>query len=330
MSSDYTCGARKLKRVVHTLALRNESPVSDFRIVLVALVLTVASYSIIGRGQSLPVSTSSAKPAPLTAPFDERIARDAQKSWADYLAVRTQILSSIGATLVLIPPGKFTMGTPVDERGPDDNEGPQHKVTLSRAFYMGITPVTQGQWKALMGANNNPSSSIYSFGDDSPVNNVSWNDAVDFCNKLSKKESKIYRLPTEAEWEYACRAGTITAYFTGNGEDSLKKAGWYDGNSSDESHPRGYMHPVGQKAANGFGLYDMHGNQYQWCSDWYADKYVEGEQTDPIGPINANIRVLRGSSWISSSEDCRSGRRTWHRPETRDFFVGFRLVMDVK
>jgi formylglycine-generating enzyme required for sulfatase activity len=201
---------------------------------------------------------------------------------------------------------------------------------LSKAFYMGTTPVTQGQWKALMGANNNPSSSIYSVGDDCPVNNVSWNDVVDFCNKLSKKEGQTCRLPTEAEWEYACRSGTTTAYYTGDGEDALQKAGWYEGNSSDESHRIGYMHPVGQKVANRFGLYDMLGNQYQWCSDWYADQYGEGEQSDPFGPADANSRVLRGSSWKSSPEDCRSGCRNWCAPGTRDFFVGFRLVMDVK
>ena len=161
----------------------------------------------------------------------------------------------------------------------------QHEVTITKPFYMGKYVVTQEQYEAIMG--NNPS---HFKGAQNPVEMVSWDDAQAFCQKLSKKSGKTVRLPTEAEWEYACRAGTSTKYYSGDSEEDLKRVAWYEANSNDTTHP------VGQKEPNKFGLYDMHGNVWQWCQDWYGD-YTANEVADPQGPAQGASRVLRGGSW---------------------------------
>ena len=254
----------------------------------------------------------------LVAPFTAQAARDFQQRWADHLNTPTQVTNTIGLKLALLPAGAFTMGTPAGETGRLADEGPPHKVTLTKGFFMGLTEVTQAQWKAVMGADSNPA---HFTGDDLPVENVSWNDAVDFCAKLSLKEGKSYRLPTEAEWEYACRAGTNGPFHTGQGEESLKQATWLAGNSGDQTHP------AGQKAANAFGLYDVHGNVSEWCADWYGD-YPQADQTDPIGPAKGSFRVLRGGSWSDAPQFCRAGYRFWDAPAYRNSHSGFRVVLD--
>ena len=175
--------------------------------------------------------------------------------------------------LALIPSGKFMMGSPKDEKDRLDNEGPQREVTISKAFYMGVYAVTQEQYERIMG--ENPS---YFKGGQNPVETVSWDDAVEFCKKLSQKSSKAVSLPTEAQWEYACRAGSTTRFSYGDDDDKLGDYAWYGKNSGSKTHP------VGQKKPNAWGLYDMHGNAWQWCSDWYADTYANANKTDPTGP----------------------------------------------
>jgi len=236
--------------------------------------------------------------------------------------------NSIGMTFVLIPAGSFMMGSPSSEPGRVSDET-QHQVTLTKSFYMQTTEVTQGQWKAVMGTMtikqgclfpvqvqvpNNPS--LYkNCGDDCPVENVSWNDCKEFIRKLNQKEGiNKYRLPTEAEWEYACRAGTTGPYYA-----TLDQAGWYSNNSS------GTTHPVAKKVANGWGLYDMHGNVWEWCSDLY-DRYPDGSVTDPEKLSNALYRVCRGCSWYDRSEPCRSASRLGYDPTSRIFILGFRLA----
>ncbi|MCX5662050.1 MAG: formylglycine-generating enzyme family protein [Planctomycetota bacterium] len=218
--------------------------------------------------------------------------------------------------MVLIPAGKFLMGSPETEKWRLSNEV-QHGVTISKSFYMASTPVTQAQWQTVMG--NNPS--LFD-GDNLPVEQVSWDDAVAFCKKLSAKEGKTCRLPTEAQWEYACRAGTTTAYNTGDDEKALAEAGWYRGNSDDKPHP------VGQKKANAWGLYDMHGNVLQWCSDWYGGYYKKEAATDPTGANTGSDRVLRGGFWKGNTWDCRAAVRARSFPGTRDDRYGFRVVVD--
>jgi formylglycine-generating enzyme required for sulfatase activity len=205
--------------------------------------------------------------------------------------------------LVLIHPGKFMMG-----------EEEQHEVTLSKPFYMGVTEVTQAQYEAIMGTN--PSSFK---GPANPVETVSWNDATEFCKKLSEKTRQAVRLPTEAEWEYACRAGTKTAFSFGDDESALGDYAWYAANSGDTTHP------VGQKKPNAWGLFDMHGNVWEWCADWWG-VYPKGAVTDPQGPASGKYRVLRGGAWPLDPGRCRSASLTDFTPDSRYFIYGFRVA----
>ena len=248
-------------------------------------------------------------------------AKDVQRAAAEALGLPlTDQLDCGGGVklrLILIPPGKFLMGSPEDEEGRDDDEGPQHEVTIGRAFYMGVTPVTQAQYKALTG--KKPSDFK---GDANPVENVSWEDAGRFCADLTQRTGKIVRLPAEAEWEYACRAGSPSRFSFGDEDRALPLHAWYDGNSD------GKTHPVGQKKPNAFGLYDMHGNVWEWCQDWYdSGYYAIANVRDPQGPVSGSGRVLRGGSWSYYPWTCRSAYRRWGSPGTRSHFFGFRVVV---
>jgi formylglycine-generating enzyme required for sulfatase activity len=236
------------------------------------------------------------------------------------------ITNSIGMKLVLIPKGTFMMGSPIEEEGADDDEV-QHQVTIGNDYFLGVTEVTQGQYEKVM--RTNPSyfqkrvirksdSSMY------PVEQVSWEDAVEFCKKLSdlpeeKKAGRVYRLPTEAEWEYACRAGSKTAFNFGESAKSLGDYAWFVDNSGNQPHP------VGEKRANAWGLYDMQGNVWEWCSDWYG-KYPTGAVRDPSGPSEGSVRVRRGGCWDNPAAPCRSAFRNGFDPLNPDLY-GFRVAL---
>jgi formylglycine-generating enzyme required for sulfatase activity len=223
---------------------------------------------------------------------------------------------TLGAKFVLIHAGTFMMGSPSSEKGRGNDEK-QHQVSISKPFYMQTTPVTQGQWQRMMG--NNPSE-FGSCGNDCPVENVSWNDVQKFIRILNQMEgADKYRLPTEAEWEYAARAGTTTRFYSGDNDDALSRDGWYLGNS--ESRPN----PVGQKTPNAYGLYDMHGNVYEWVKDSYGN-YPSDSVTDPEGPASGSFRINRGGSWRSPAGSCRSAYRDYNGPGFQDYNLGFRLV----
>ena len=208
--------------------------------------------------------------------------------------------------MVKIPAGSFMMGS---NNGGND-EKPVHKVIISQDFWMGKTEVTQAQWKAVMG--NNPS---YFKGDDLPVEQVSWDDVQDFIRKLNNLQNDYeYRLPTEAEWEYAARSGT-----TGDYAGNLDSMAWYSNNSGSKTHE------VGQKQPNAFGLYDMHGNVWEWRADWYGE-YASGAVTNPTGAAIGSIRVYRGSSWLHDAVSLRSAFRNSYSPSYRLFNLGFRVV----
>jgi formylglycine-generating enzyme required for sulfatase activity len=227
------------------------------------------------------------------------------------------ITNSIGMKLVYIPAGEFMMGSPSSESLRGRDEGPQHRVKISKGFYIGQTEVTQAQYRAVMGTN--PS---HFQGDNNPVENVSWNDALTFCRKLSEKKSKTYTLPTEAQWEYACRAGSTTAFSFGNSQSSLRNYAWYSRNSDFKTHP------VGQKQPNAFGLYDMHGNLWEWCQDWYEpDYYSNSPLVDPISVSFGSYRVLRGGSWLLGPALCRSAIRYGDAPDNWNGNNGFRVVV---
>jgi sulfatase modifying factor 1 len=187
--------------------------------------------------------------------------------------------------------------------------------------------VTQGQWKAVMGTEPWKGTQYVKEGPDYPASYVSWDDAVEFCKKLSEKEGKTYRLPTEAEWEYACRAGTETAWSFGDDEKVLGDYAWYEKNT-DNVGTR-YAHPVGLKKPNGFGLYDMHGNDWEWCLDYYYGDYKDSPEKDPQGPGSGSSRVLRGGSWDDYSRGTRSAYRSWGDADDRRYNSGFRLVREL-
>jgi formylglycine-generating enzyme required for sulfatase activity len=249
-----------------------------------------------------------------------------QKAEAELLA-RAPITNTIGMTLNKIPAGTFTMGSPEGEEGRKDNET-QHPVTISKAFYMQTTEVTQGQWKAVMGTVPWKGVSFVKEGPNYAATYVSWNDAVAYCEKLSEKESVTYRLPTEAEWEYACRAGTETAWSFGDDDASVGQYAWYRGNAYDIGER--YAHQVRLKKPNAFGLYDMQGNAHEWCHDFYGkDYYKQSPEQDPAGPLSGSSRVLRGGSWLNVTRFSRSARRFGGDADGRDSNGGFRLVREL-
>jgi formylglycine-generating enzyme required for sulfatase activity len=239
-----------------------------------------------------------------------------------------EITNSIGMKLRLIPAGSFMMGAAPNDDQAQDEEKPQHRVEITKPFYIGVYEVTQAQYKAVMGE----SPSRFK-GSDNPVEYVSWFDAKAFCRKLSEKEGLAYRLPTEAEWEYACRAGTQTVFFWGDSseESIVKRYAWYQKNAADEL-PAGQEgpHPVGRKCPNALSLYDMTGNVYEWCSDRYDEKYYANSTSeDPIGQSTGLLRVMRGGSWLGQPFGLRSSFRDSIAPDHRTGVIGFRVVREM-
>jgi len=295
------------------------------------------------------------------AAIEEAVA--AQREWSERLGSPVDITNSIGMKLVLIPAGEFMMGSPESEQGRKDYEH-LHRVRITRPFYLGVYEVTQAEYERVMKANpswfpsgchGNEKVSDLDMGQ-FPVEQVSWENAVEFCRNLSdlpeeKAAGRIYRLPAEAEWEYACRAGTTTAFHFGshlNGQEAN-----CDGNCPYGTSTKGpYLErptTVGSYAPNAFGLYDMHGNVGEWCNDWYAEQdYGSSPESDPQGPSEATsrgceldigffraafhfrfgpqYRVVRSGSWRHDSRGCRSAYRSRNGPQSRAVNLGFRVV----
>ena len=231
-----------------------------------------------------------------------------------------------GATMemVWIEPGTFTMGSPSSEPGRGDDESPQHEVTISRGFYLGKYEITQGQWESVMGTRPWEGKSQVQENPNHPAVWISWNDMQAFIAALNAAEDPdVYRLPTEAEWEYACRAGTTTRWSFGEDESQVRNYAWCQENAWDVGE--GYAHAVGTKLWNPWGLYDMYGNVYEWCQDWYG-AYPSGPQTDPTGPVSGSRRVLRGGAYHTYARTMRSAFRNIHLPGDRESGFGARLV----
>jgi formylglycine-generating enzyme required for sulfatase activity len=279
-----------------------------------------------------PASRPGRKPAVAIAPFDAKRAHGYQIQWARYLKVPVEFTNSVGMKFVLIPPGEFDMGSTQEvERLRNQekqwyidrlrSEAPRHRVRLTQAFYLGQNEVTQAQYQQVMGSNP---SRFKENGSDAPVEMVSWDDAVTFCQRLSalpaeKGARRVFRLPTEAEWEYAARAGTMTAFCFGDEEAGLSDYAWWSGNSG------GKTHAVGQKKSNALGLFDVHGNVQEWCADWFsAEYYAKSPTIDPVGPDSGASRVLRGGSWFPGDLGC--AYRSGYTPVGRDRSVGFRVA----
>jgi formylglycine-generating enzyme required for sulfatase activity len=207
-----------------------------------------------------------------------------------------EIANSIGMKLVLIPKGTFMMGSPESEEGRQENES-QHEVTISNDYYLGAYEVTQTQYQTVTG--NNPS-------------------CYQGALVGNQKAGRVYQLPTEAQWEYTCRAGSKTIYSFDDGEGLLPEYGWFKRNSSQRTHTVGLLEP------NAWGLYDMHGNVWEWCSDWYGE-YPKNAVSDPIGPTMGTDCVNRGGCWLYQAASCRSASRNWAKPSYRDGLLGFRV-----
>jgi len=227
------------------------------------------------------------------------------------------VTNSIGMQFVLIPAGSFRMGGDKNLEQADDHENPRHMVKITNAFYMGIYQVTQAQWSEVMP--NNPSEFK---GDVRPVERVSWHDVQAFIQKLNTQEATdTYRLPTEAEWEYAARAASKSAYCFGGDTASLSQYAWYDKNSGGETHP------VGQLKPNAWGLYDMHGNVHEWVQDWFdRNYYSQSPSASPKGPASGLAKALRGGDWGSEDWYCRCASRSLGSPDRRSNRLGFRLI----
>jgi formylglycine-generating enzyme required for sulfatase activity len=276
-----------------------------------------------------PVASASAVIQPDPGPRLE--APDGTSGRKEPIAI--DLGSGVKMEFAWIPPGRFTMGSPEDESERADDET-QHQVAIWRGFWIGRYPVTQKQWETLMGENPSHVKEKVKTGflsskegtlPDHPVENVSWVDCQDFLvnvndRLVADRQHLQARLPTEAEWEYACRAGTTSAYYTGHGEKGLAAAGWYAANSGNRTHA------VGQKKPNAWGLYDMHGNVWEWCGDWYG-QYPDRVVSDPPGPSSGSGRVVRGGSWGGDPQCCRSANRRRGDPKYRAGGVGFRAVL---
>jgi len=253
-------------------------------------------------------------------PMTAEEARQVQRAAAEALVLpvhkEIDLGNGVKMKLVFIPPGEFEMGS----ASGTNKEKPAHRVSIARAFFMGATEVTQAQWEAVVGSN--PS---HFKGRNKPVEGVSWTDCQKFVKRLSTMVGApegTYRLPTEAEWEYACRAGSSTPFYSGDRISDLRQIAWYGGNSGNRTHE------VGCKLPNAFGLHDMVGNVWEWCQDWYDGNYYGSSPPadDPAGPEWGSLRVSRGGSWVSPEKLCRSANRDGNYPTNRDCFLGFRLA----
>ncbi len=250
--------------------------------------------------------------------------------------------NEVGMEFKLIPAGEFMMGSDKGVGELDRSvssfslpESPQHRVRALKPFYMGVTEVTQAQYEKVMGRNpsyfsttEQVATAVSDMRANCPVETVSWHDAADFCVKLSDGKTLTYRLPTEAEWEYACRAGGSSRYCFGENEKHLDDYAWWGAfvvgaSCLQEKH----THRVGWKKKNHFGLYDMHGNVSEWCSDWYSTHYyAKSPLSAPAGPATGSHRVYRGGSWYSLATNCRSAYRAGYVPAYRSSDLGFRVV----
>jgi len=315
------------KRASEELKTREaERGTSQKKILAVILVLS-AMLPLLGYWMLAPDSTdapelSKTKPLPahtVTPPMAHtpEVTQTVSQTPTPAANQKETITNTIGMEFVLIPAGEFEMGSPSDEAGRYSDEGPVHHVNIEKAFYMGKYEVTQKQWREIMGSN--PSNFK---GDDLPVETVSWNDVQEFIKKLNEKEgTDKYRLPSEAEWEYACRAGTTTGYSFGDDESKLGDYAWYYENSGDKTHP------VGQKKPNQWGLYDMHGNVWEWVLDkWHSD--YDGVPTDGSAWESGDgaDRVSRGGCWRDGVGRCRSASRYCFDSGARRYALGFRLL----
>ena len=255
---------------------------------------------------STTVSTVSVSPVQVPAVPSNTISDD---------AITIPVKDGICIEMVKVEGGTFMMGATSEMKNPNSNEKPVHQVTLTNDYYMGKYEVTQALWQAVMGSNP----SEYK-GDNLPVETVSWNDCQKFISKLNSLTGRMFRLPTEAEWEYAARGGKESRGYQYSGSSNISDVAWYDENSGSKTHP------VGTKQANELGIYDMTGNVWEWCSDWYSS-YSSSSQTNPTGSDSGSARVSRGGGWNCNASYCRLSVRFYYTPDFRLDILGLRLAL---
>jgi formylglycine-generating enzyme required for sulfatase activity len=323
---------------------------------LAALVLVCVGCSRTESPTPEPVEEVSRSAAPplAVAPFDAAAAKGHQSAWSRYLAQPVEVTNSLGMKFTLIPAGEFLMGSPRSEieglilgfysflKDVLEAEQPQHRVRITKPYYLGMYEVTQAEYERVMGTNPSAFSqsgpnSAWLTGLDTrrfPVEQASWEDAMEFCRELSalsaeQSAGRVYRLPTEAEWEFACRAGTTTPFHFGsqlNGCEANCNGDYPYGTTTKGAYLKRPT-TVGSYGPNGFGLYDMHGNVWEWCSDWYdTGYYANSPIDDPTGPASGLNRVIRGGCWCGMAEHCRSARRDGDPPSIRDEILGCRVA----
>jgi serine/threonine protein kinase/formylglycine-generating enzyme required for sulfatase activity len=267
------------------------------------------------------------------APFSARHANELQSAWTNHLVVAVEPTNAVGMNLRFIPPGEFMMGSSPNEDHQESNERPQHRVRLTRPFYLSVTEVTHWQWFEVVGTRPWLGKESAKLGDNVPTTFVSWNDAVLFCKKLTEQEGVVYRLPTEAEWEYSCRAGSETSRYFGNDLTQLNEHAWWGGESRiGNIQGEKYPHIVGTRKSNAFGLFDMYGNVSEWCQDSYDPfgyRTRTGTTPDPIVKRENMECVVRGGSWDLSSDYCRSAARHHLSPSESNGSCGFRVVREI-
>ena len=255
---------------------------------------------------STTVSTVSVSPVQVPAVPSNTISDD---------VITIPVKDGICIEMVKVEGGTFMMGATSEMKNPNSNEKPVHQVTLTNDYYMGKYEVTQALWQAVMGSNP----SEYK-GDNLPVETVSWNDCQKFISKLNSLTGRMFRLPTEAEWEYAARGGKESRGYQYSGSSNISDVAWYDENSGSKTHP------VGTKQANELGIYDMTGNVWEWCSDWYSS-YSSSSQTNPTGSDSGSARVSRGGGWFNDASYCRLSVRFYYTPDFRLDILGLRLAL---
>lgn len=283
--------------------------------------IDMAAQSTITRNKPKPAVTKpkpaakpKARPKTNPKPAPRRNSTSHSSSTSSTTSLSAELNKLIN-NMVYVSSGTFTMGG-TSEQGSDayDDEKPTHSVTLN-SYYICKYEVTQALWRAVMGCNSSKFK-----GDNLPVENVSWNDCQTFIKRLNSYTGRNFRLPTEAEWEFAARGGNYSRHYKYSGSNYIDDVAWYGDNSGDRTHP------VGTKQANELGLYDMSGNVWEWCSDWYGS-YSSYSQTDPIGPNNGSNRMDRGGCWGNFAKRCRPAYRSYGTPGYRDHGRGLRLVL---
>ncbi len=313
------------------------APMNEPRVLGMQMIPLVTLRGVPG-DTNLIETTTTMKPGAVWIPLTTVVLTNTTQEWYDRVSppgvwrcYRSVILGegnpAPGVRFVWLPAGRFVMGSPTDEQGRGNDESPQTQVTFTHGFYIGRYEVTQGEYLSVIG--NNPSS--FTGDTNRPVEQVSWDDATNYCARLTQREQEsgrlslgwVYRLPTEAEWEFACRAGTTNRFFFGDdaGYTQLTNYAWYAANSDSTTHT------TGLKPSNPWGLYDTSGNVWEWCSDWYAWALPGLSVTDPQGPANGSNRVLRGGGYYASDRYCRSAARYSDSPSRKLRIIGFRVVL---